>query len=70
MNYELIEVESSGTELPNRKFIRAISNDKQKLENYCLEVYGKKTGEPKPFNWDNYFIIEETEKVIIIYVWY
>lgn len=57
MNYELVEVESTGTELGNAYFQRAVSDDKQKLENYCLEVYGKKIGEPKPPTWENYFII-------------
>lgn len=65
MNYELIEVESSGTELPDRHYRRAISDLKVLLEDYCLDRYGKKVGYPEPFTWDNYFIIEETDVVIV-----
>lgn len=65
MNYVLIEVESDGNGHHDRHYHRAMAKSKEALEDYCKETYGKEIGEPKPFNWDNYFIINESKIEIL-----
>jgi len=67
MNYELIEVETNGNGGGDFHRTKAISDDYAKLEEHCKETYGKEVGKPEieNFTWDNYFIIEETDTVIV-----
>lgn len=65
MNYELVEVTINGNGGGDFHQTKAISSDYAKLEEYCLKTYEKEIGQPKPFTWDNYFIIEETNTVIV-----
>lgn len=69
MNYVLIEVESNGNADrsggSDRHYHRAMANSKEALVDHCKEKYGKEIGQPKPFNWDNYFIINESKIEIL-----
>ena len=69
MNYVLIEVESNGNADrhggSDRHYHRAMSTNKEALIDYCKETYDKEIGQPKPFTWDNYFIINESPIVIL-----
>lgn len=69
MNYKLIEVETNGNADmyggSDGHYERAISKSESDLYEYCEKTYGKKAGKPDVFSWDNYFIIEATNTIIL-----
>jgi len=65
MNYILVEVEISGNGVSDIYRTKAISEDKIKLEEYCKKTYGKEIGKPDKFSWDNYFLINKTDIIVL-----
>jgi len=63
----LIEVDQTpgGIGLPDIRKEIAISNDYLILSDYCEKIIGKPIGKPRVFSWDNYYEIEETNKIIL-----
>ena len=69
MSFQLVEVETNGSADmyggSDGHYVRAISNHVNALIDFCYKTYKKSVGKPEVFSWDNYFIIEETNIVII-----
>jgi hypothetical protein len=61
----LVKITPDGNGMRDTENQIAISNEEQKLKDYCKEVFGLPTGKPKKFSWDAYYVIEETEIEII-----
>jgi len=69
MNYQLVEISTNGNADMyggrDGHEVRAISDNVNALNKYCETMFEKKVGKPKSFSWDNYFVIEETNIIII-----
>lgn len=60
IKFGLYEVDQDpcGCGLPERHELQAISEDENKLKEFCKANFGKEPGKPEKFSWDNYFIIK------------
>jgi len=65
MSYVLNKIVRDGNGVADKAYPIAISEDKSELTQYCEKVILKPVGEPKPFTWDDFYLIEPSSLIIL-----
>jgi hypothetical protein len=69
MAKKLISVEANGNadRFGGSDYVttHAISDDEQKLIDYCKDTFDMPVGKPEKFSWKPFYLIQETKIVIV-----
>jgi hypothetical protein len=66
IKFGLYELTRSDNERGDISTLIAISDTKEKLEEYCKTKFNKEIGKPKIFSWDNYYLVEPYTPVTVL----
>jgi len=65
MSYILDKVVRDGNGVMDMHYPIAVSESEGELKQYCEKVIGKPVGKPKPFTWDDFYIIKPSNLIIL-----
>jgi hypothetical protein len=65
MSYILNKVVIDGNGVMDRHYPIAVADTEDELKKYCEAVIGLPVGKPRKFTWDDYYVIEPSNLIIL-----